>query len=177
MLARKLKYYGYRIAPRPAAALLQRYLQRRARRRRGKRIRSRRARCRSTSMDAGRGRSREAIGRGIRDLERLVDLAFSGTAGIVPNQNRGEILGLLGILRDVQPRAPVRDRQRQRRDVVPALAHRAPECPHLLSSTLNNDVTRAESFRLLMQPDQQLTCVQGDSHREEVFQKFREWIG
>ena len=113
--------------------------------------------------------------RGVRDLEQMVDLVF-GYAGIAPNQNREEILGLLGILREMQPErlCEIGSADGGTLFLLSRIAH--PNA-RMLSIDLNNNATRSESFRLLVQPGQQLSCVQGDSHEQEIFQKFHKWIG
>ena len=112
---------------------------------------------------------------GIRDLEQLVDLAFR-YAGIAPNQNRGEILGLLGMLREMQPErlCEIGSAAGGTLFLLSRIAH--PNA-RILSIDLNDSATRTESFRWLVQPGQRLTCIQGDSHQQEIFQKFRKWIG
>ncbi len=172
MLARKLKYYGYRLAPRPAAAV-QRYLQRWARRRRGGNDTPASS---SVPIDVvEQARSLAERSRGVRDLEQVVDLAFR-YGGIAPNQNRGEILGLLGILRDMQPErlCEIGSAAGGTLFLLSRIAH--PNA-RILSIDLNDNATRTESLRLLVQPGQQLTCVRGDSHQQRIFQQFHKWIG
>ncbi len=172
VFARKLKYYGYLVAPRPAAAV-HRYLQRWARRRRG-----------GTDILASipvpidiveQARALAERSRGVRDVEQVVDLAFR-FGGVAPNQNREEILGLLGILRDRQPErlCEIGSASGGTLFLLSCIAH--PNA-RILSIDLNNNATRTESFRLLVQPGQRLTCIQGNSQEQEVFQKFLEWIG
>jgi len=111
----------------------------------------------------------------MRDLEQIVDLALR-YAGIAPNQNRGEILGLLRILHDLQPRmlCEIGSADGGTLFLLSRVAH--PRA-RILSIDLDHNPRRKESFQCLVQPGQQLTCVEGDSHQPMVFQEFRSWIG
>ena len=172
MFARKLKYYAYFVAPRPAAAV-HRYLQRWAHRRRGGNETLASSPLTIDAVEQARALAERS--RGVRDLEQVVDLAFR-YGGVAPNQNRGEILGLLGMLRDRQPErlCEIGSAAGGTLFLLSRIAH--PNA-RILSIDLNDNATRTESFRLLVQPGQRLTCIQGDSHRQEILQKFREWIG
>ena len=172
VFARKLKYYAYLVAPRQAAAV-QRYLQRRTRRRRAGNATPASS---FAPLDAvAQARALAERSSGVRDLGKVVDLSFRFGA-IAPNQNRGEILGLLGILRELRPErlCEIGSAAGGTLFLLSRIAH--PNA-RILSIDLNDDATRKESFRLLVQPGQQLTCIQGDSHAQEVLEKFREWIG
>jgi len=172
VLARKLKYYGYRIAPRPAAAV-QRCLQRWMRRRRRRNVPLASSPVPLDVVELARALGQRSTG--LRDLEQLVDLAFR-YGGIAPNQNRGEILGLLEMLREMQPQRLCEIGSADGGTLF-LLSRIAQPNARIFSIDLNNDATRTESFRLLVQPGQQLTCAQGDSHQQEIFQQFQRWLG
>jgi predicted O-methyltransferase YrrM len=174
MLRQKLKYYGYRVAPRPAAALhgrLRRWTH-------GLRFRRRHAGAadglpESDVLDQARAlrdRSRD-----VREIDRLAELVFQ-YSGIAPNQHPGEIVELLARVRELRPRrlCEIGSAGGGTLFLFSSVAH--PQA-RILSIDLNNDSARAERFQLLVEPGQRLTCVQGDSRSAQTRERFRSWIG
>ena len=108
MLARKLKYYGYRVAP-GQVSIIHRYLQRWARRRQSTK---KNLSSSSVSVDVvAQARALRVRSVDEPNIDRVADLAFR-CAGLAPNQNRGEILGLLEVTKEVQYLSPDRDVKR-----------------------------------------------------------------
>jgi cephalosporin hydroxylase len=168
---RRLKYYAYRVAPRTAAAL-QRQLRRWTVRGRvgpdaaaGSPV--------SVKVVAQAAALRERS-KGVVDPEQLVDLAFQYPS-IAPNQNRPEILSLLRILRGrrLETISEIGSADGGTLFLLSRIAH--PEA-RILSIDLDHNPGRQESFQLLVQPEQRLTCIEGNSHRPDVLKQFRAWI-
>ena len=170
MLLRKLKYYGYRVAPGPAAVLhgwLRRFMRHPARAKRG----------RSDVLSSTSDLVLRASGLpGVQgDLPQLVDLALSHPA-ITTNQNRAEILGLLELLRRRPPRV-LCEIGSAGGGTLFLFSRIADPRARLLSIDLLNSAERRERFSRLVLPDQRLECLEGDSHATATLERFSAWLG
>ena len=167
MLARTLKYYAYRLAPRSASALHRAW-------------RERRASAAPPQRPSPAALQAEAIelsrrARDVEDPARLFDLVCA-SPGFPPNQNRAEILGLLGLLRGRRPRVLCEIGSAEGGTLF-LLAQVAVADARILSIDLHDDAGRSERFAALARPGQTLTCIGGSSHDRETRERFRAWLG
>ena len=167
MLDRTLKYYAYRLAPGSASTLHRAW-----RERRGSAAPQQRPSPEALVAEATE-LSRHA--RGIEEPAELFDLVCA-SRGFPPNQNRAEILGLLGLLRELRPRVLCEIGSAEAGTLF-LLAHVAAAEARILSIDLHNDAERSERFAALTRPGQTLTCIGGSSHDPETRERFRAWQG
>jgi predicted O-methyltransferase YrrM len=172
VLVRRLKYYGYRVAPRLAAALHGRLRRWAARRRDGRGVPSARP-APFGALDQARALRQASEDR--TALDDLVDLVFR-YPGVAPNQNRGEILGLVRRVRELRP-TRVCEIGSALGGTLFLLSRAADPSAALLSIDPDNRPERREVFRLLVGEAQELTCLEADSHAQATLDRCVSWIG
>jgi predicted O-methyltransferase YrrM len=171
VLARKLKYYAYRVAPRPAAAL-------------HRLLRSRRVSAASgpaappevrAALLLEQARLLRERASGVERPDALLDLVF-GFPGVAPSQNRSEILALLSAVARLRPRV-ICEIGSAGGGTLFLFAHVAHPEARLLSIDVGTDAEREARFRLLGREGQQLTVLGADSHDPATVERFRSWLG
>ncbi|MCI0461500.1 MAG: class I SAM-dependent methyltransferase [Gemmataceae bacterium] len=110
-----------------------------------------------------------------RDLEDLVDVALS-VEWFRPLQKRTEILGLLRLVQELRPRRLLEIGSANGGTLFLLTRVAGPDA-RLLSLDLAPTRARRAVFPTFARPDQQLTCLQGDSHEPATLRQVEDWLG
>jgi predicted O-methyltransferase YrrM len=108
-------------------------------------------------------------------IEGRVDYARQH-AHLRSNQKRAEIIGLLKLLDGMRPRL-LCEIGADRGGTLALLGSVAAPDARILSLDIEYPESRAQVYRILAQPGQQLTCVEANSHATETLERVKQWLG
>ena len=110
-----------------------------------------------------------------QSIEQRVDYARAHSH-LRSNQKRAEIIGLLKLLDEMRPRL-VCEIGADRGGTLALFGSVAAEDAKILSLDIEYPESRAQVYRILAQPGQQLTCHEADSHAPGTLERVKEWLG